>query len=245
MADTEPALAVPPNQHSSTAATRTLGTAPAVGLAPECQPPFLQQHKNAAQKCWQLPSPHIVSSRLQLSSLLDSVVDPAALDAVDLDQPFSTPLRAGGAVISTPSTSACDSSSSVTAAKATTNACCYELQQPKGMASLGGQLLLQQSCSQEVWSKNCLAVCLHPSPAVKPVQENAGSNHQPPKARRVSQRDAKMLYYFLSLEKAPKATKFLLLDGKKKYQRSFSAAADPVIEPLPGHSKERALKTTN
>lgn len=56
-----------------------------------------------------------------------------------------------------------------------------------------------------------------------------------------------MLYYFLSLEKALKATKFLPLDGKKQKtkQRSFSTAADPVIEPLSGHSKERPLKTTN
>lgn len=128
----------------------------------ECQGPFLL-HTSSAQTCWQPPSPHFVSSRLQLSSSLSgSVEHPAVLDVVDSDQPLSTLLRAGGAVISTPSTRACDSSSSVTAAKATTKACCYELQQPRGMASLVGQVLLLQSFSQALLQK-LYGILLSPS----------------------------------------------------------------------------------
>ena len=65
----------------------------------------------------------MVSSKPKLSSSLSvSIVDSAALDSVDAEQPFSILLLAGGAVISSPSTMAWDSSSSVTAVKTKTTA---------------------------------------------------------------------------------------------------------------------------
>lgn len=78
---------------------------------------------------------------------------------------------------------------------------------------------------------------------MKPVQENAGGNHQPLEVRMVVGRDANMLCCFLSLEKAPKASKLLLPDRKK--EKLFYSSRSREGEPLSGHSKERALKTTN
>lgn len=108
------------------------------------------RHPNSSQA-----SPHFVSSKLKFSSSLSvSVVDSAALDSVDSGQPFPTFLLVGGAVISSPSTRAWDSSSSVTAAKAKTKACGNELQQLRKAASLTGQVLLLQRYTAEVWPKN-------------------------------------------------------------------------------------------
>lgn len=144
------------NQHSSI----TVKFAPAAGLAHgisgvagwvlSCYMQVQPRNPNSSQA-----SPHFVSSRLKFSSSLSvSVVDSAALDSMDSGQPFSTFLLAGGAVISSPSTRAWDSSSSVTAAKAKTKACCNELQQPRKTASVMGQVLLVQSHTARVWSKN-------------------------------------------------------------------------------------------
>lgn len=102
---------------------------------------------------------HLVSSRPKLSSSLSvSIVDSAALDSVDAEQPFSILLLAGGAVISSPSTRAWDSSSSVTAVKAKNNSlepfACNELQQPRKALPVIRNVLLLQSYTGRISANN-------------------------------------------------------------------------------------------
>jgi len=78
--------------------------------------------------------------------------------------------------------------------------------------------------------------CFHSPAAIKVAQENASSCHQSLEVGKVSGRDASMPSHFLSLEKAPKATKLLLPDGKASH---FFTAADPITESvLPQQRRE-------